>query len=99
MRVESSRFEHLREGQLHLVGKRCQMRRRNLAVGILDEMQVLKQQIAPPWPVAEQKRNLFSGLRVDLAALGGRFGAFAPLTRMFERADLLDVMTHWNISL
>ena len=98
MRVEGRRLEHLREGQLHLVGKRRQMRGRNLVVGILDQMQMLDQQIAPPRPVAKQKRNLFSGLRIDLAALGGRFGALAPLARMLERANLLHVMTHRNIS-
>jgi hypothetical protein len=55
---------------------------------------VFDQKIAPPRPVAEQKRNLFSGLRVDLAALWGRFGPFSSLARMFERADFLRVMAH-----
>ncbi len=96
MRVEGRRLEHLREGQLHLVGKGGEMRGRNLVVGVLDQVQMLDQQVAPPRPVAEQKRNLFSGLRVDLAALGGRFGAPPPLARMVERTDLLHVMTHWK---
>jgi hypothetical protein len=74
------------------------MGRGDLAVGILNQMQVLDQKVAPPRPVAEQKRNLLSGLRVDLAALGGRFGPLSPLAGMFERADLLHIMTHWNVS-
>ena len=96
MRVEGRGLEHFREGELHLVGKGGEMRGRNLAIGVLDEMQMLDQQVAPPRPVAEQKRNLFSGLRIDLAALGGRFGALAPFARMLERTDLLHVMTHWK---
>jgi hypothetical protein len=61
---------------------------------ILDKMQVLDQKVAPPWPVAEQKSNLFSGLGIDLASLGGRFGPLSSLAGMFERADLLHIMTH-----
>ena len=61
---------------------------------VLDEVQMLDQKVAPPRPVAEQKSNLFSGLRIDLAALGGRFGPFSSLARMFERADFLRVMAH-----
>ena len=98
MGVEGRRLEHLRKGQLHFVGKGRQMRGRNLVVSVLDQMQMLDQQVAPPRPVAQQKRNLFSSLRVDLAALRRRFGAPPPLARMLERADLLHVMTHRNIS-
>ena len=94
MRVEGRGLEHLGKGQLHLVGKRCEMRRGNLAIGVLDQVQMLDQQVAPPRPVAEQKRDLFSGQGIDLAALGRRFGALAALARMFERADCLDVMAH-----
>jgi hypothetical protein len=61
---------------------------------ILDKMQVLDQKVAPPCSVAEQKSNLFSGLGIDLATLGGRFGPLSSLAGMFERADLLHIMTH-----
>ena len=98
MRVEGRGLEHLRESQLHLVGERREVRRGNLAVGVLDQVQMLDQQVAPARPVAEQKRNLFSGLRIDLTSLRGRFGPLASLAGMFERADFLDVMIHRNIS-
>ena len=50
------------------------------------------QQVAPPRPVAQQERNFFSGLGIDLAALGGRLGPLSSRAGMFERADCLDVM-------
>ena len=94
MRVEGRGLEHLGEGELHLVGKGCKVGRGNLVPGVLDEMQILDQQVAPPRPVAQQKRDLFSCLGIDLATLGGRFGPLPALAGMFERADLLHVMTH-----
>ncbi len=65
---------------------------------VLDQMQVLDQEIAPPRPVTQQNRNLFSGLGIDLTALGGRFRPPAPLAGMFERADLMHIMIHRNVS-
>ena len=59
---------------------------------VLDQMQMLDQEIAPPRPVAEQKLDLVRGGRIDLAALGGRLGPLPSRARMFERADLLHVM-------
>src|SRR5206468_12228904 len=89
-------LEHFRESELHLLRERGKMCSRDLVVSVLDEVQMLDQQVAPPRPVAQKKRNLFSRLRVNLAALRGRLGAPPPLARMFERADLLHVMTHRN---
>jgi hypothetical protein len=63
-------------------------------IGVLDQVQMFDQEIAPPRPVTQQKRNLFSGLGLDLAALGGRFGSPAPLAGVFERADLVHIMAH-----
>jgi hypothetical protein len=60
-------------------------------------MQIFDQKVAPPRPVGQQKSNLFSGLRIDLAALGGRFGPLSSSTRMLERADFLYVMTHLEL--
>ena len=94
MRVEGRGLEHFRERQLHLVGERGEVGCGNLMIVVLDQVQMLDQEIAPPRPVAEQKRNLFSGLGIDLAALGGRFGPLASLAGVFERADLLHIMTH-----
>jgi hypothetical protein len=71
----------------------------NLMILVLDKMQMFDQEIAPSWPVAEQELNLVRGGRIDLASLGRRFRPPAPLARMFERADLLRVMTHRNVSL
>jgi len=70
------------------------MRGRDLLVGVLDEVEMLDQEVAPPRPVTEQKRDLFGGLGIDLPSLGGRFGAPPPLAGMFERADLMHFMTH-----
>ena len=94
MRVEGRGLEHLGEGQPHLVGQRGEMGGGNLVIFVLDQMQMLDQEIAPPRPVAEQQLDFMRGGRIDLAALGGRFGPPASLARMFERADLLHVMTH-----
>jgi hypothetical protein len=98
MRVEGRGLKHFRERQLHLVGKRRKVGCGNLLVGILDAVQVLDQEVPPPRPVTEQKGNLFGSLGIDLAALGGRFGPLSSLAGMFERADLLHIMTHWNVS-
>jgi hypothetical protein len=70
----------------------------NLMIFVLDEMQMLDQEIASPRLVAEQKFNLVRSGRIDLASFGGRLGALASLAGMFERADLLYVMTHRNVS-
>ncbi len=94
MRVEGRGLEHFGKRQLHLVGERREMRGGNLMILVLDQVQMLDQQIAPPRPVAEQELDLVRGGRIDLAALGGRFGPLASLAGMLERADLLHVMDH-----
>ena len=94
MRVEGRGLEHFGKRQLHLVGKRCEMRRGNLVIGVLDQVQMLDQEVAPPRPVAEQKRDLVRGLGIDLAALRRRLGPLPALAGMFERADCLHVMAH-----
>jgi hypothetical protein len=57
-------------------------------------MQMLDQEVAPPGTVAEQKLDLVRRGRIDLASLGSRFGPLASLAGMFERANLLHIMTH-----
>ena len=92
MRVEGRGLEHFGKGQLHLVGERREMGGRDLMICVLDQVQMLDQQIAPPRPVAEQQLDLMRGGRIDLAALGRRLGPLASLAGMFERADLVHVM-------
>ena len=58
MRVEGRDLVDLGQRQLHLGGERREMRGREMAVAVLDEMQMLDQQIAPARPVAEQRAHL-----------------------------------------
>ena len=44
MGIEGRRLEDLGEGELHRIGERREMRRRNLVIGVLDQMQMLDQQ-------------------------------------------------------
>ena len=78
MSVEGRDLVHLGERKLHLQRQRGKMGGREVAVFVLDQMQVLDQEIAPPRPVAEQRAHLVEGLRVDLAALGRSPRAVAP---------------------
>ena len=94
MRVEGRGLEHFGKRQLHLVGKRCEMGRGDLVIFVLDQVQILDQEIAPPRPVAEQKLDLMRRGRIDLAALRRRLGPLASLARMLEGADFLHVMNH-----
>src|SRR5258708_7601553 len=48
------------------------MRRREMAVLVLDEMQELDQEIAPSLGIAEQRADLHLRRRLDLAAFGDR---------------------------
>ncbi len=96
MGVERRGLEHLRKRQLHLVGKRREMGRGNLMIFVLDEMEMLDQEIALPRPVAEQEFDLVRGGRIDLTPLRRRLGPLASLAGMFERADLVHVITHRN---
>ena len=94
MRIEGRGLEHFGKRQFHLVGERCEMRRRDLAVLVLDQVQMLDQQIAAPRPVAEQQLDLMRRRRVDLAALRGRFRPFPPRAGVLELADFLYVVDH-----
>src|SRR6185312_17404327 len=98
MGVEGRGFEHLGKRQLHFVGERGQVRGGDLAIAVLDQMQVLDQEVATPRPVAEQCGDLLGGLGIDLASLGGGLGPSATLARMLERTNLLHIMTHRDVS-
>ena len=52
------------------MGEGDQMGRGQVAVAILDDMQMLDQQVAAPRGVGQQAANLAERLRIDLAALG-----------------------------
>ena len=41
-----------------------------LAVRVLDQVQMLDQQVTPPRAIAEQRRDLLRGARIELPALG-----------------------------
>ena len=96
MRVEGGGLEHFRERKIHLVGKRRKVRGGDLFVGVLDEMQVLDQEVAAPWPVCEKQFDLVRRGRIHLAPLGGRDGPLPSFAWMLERTDLLHIMTHWE---
>ena len=70
MRVEGRDLVDLGQRQLHLGGERGEMRGGEMAVMVLDQMQMLDQQIAPARPVGEQRAHFVERLRIDLATLG-----------------------------
>ena len=84
MRVESRDLIDFGQRHLHLGGERGEMRGGEMAVFVLDQMQMLDQQIAPARPVAEQRADLVERLRIDLTALrraaraAARLGAVGP---------------------
>ena len=94
MGVEGRGLEHFRERKLHLVGEGREMGGGNLPIFVLDEMQMLDQEVAPPRPVTEQQLDLVRRSGIDLASLGSRLGPLAAFAGMFERADLLHIMTY-----
>ena len=70
MGVERRHLVDLGERELHRLGERRHVVRREAALGILDQMQMLDQQVAPPRPVAEQRAHAQRRGRADLAPLG-----------------------------
>jgi hypothetical protein len=78
MGVEGRDLVHLGERELHLLRQRGEMRGGEMAVAVLDQVQVLDQEIAPALALAQQGPHLGERLRLDLAALGCPAGAVAP---------------------
>ena len=68
MRVEGRDLVDFGLRELHLGGERREMRGGEMAVAVLDQMQVLDQQIAPARPVAEQRATSASAAGSSLAA-------------------------------
>jgi hypothetical protein len=84
MGVEGGDLPDLGLGQTHLLGQRAQMRGRQMALGILDQVQMLDQQVAAARAVAQQRPHLGQRGIVELAALGRR--APAALARFPDTA-------------
>ena len=70
MRIEGRDLVNFGQRHLHFGGKRGEMGRGDVAVLILNEMQMFDQQIAPARPVGEQRSDFDQRLRIDLASLG-----------------------------
>jgi hypothetical protein len=70
------------------------MRRRDLAILVLDQMQVLNQEVASPWTIAEQHFDFVRRRWIDLTALWRCLRAPASLAGVIEFADLVDVVSH-----
>ena len=62
MRVEGRDLVDLGERKLHLVRQRREMRGGEMAVMVLDQVQVLDQQVAPARLVDQQRAHLFERL-------------------------------------
>ena len=82
MGIERGDLVDLDEGEPHLLGQRRQMARVQAAEMVLQQMQVLDQQIAPPLAVAEQCLHLGERRRIDLPSLRLIGPAPAPRARM-----------------
>ena len=79
MRIERGDLVDLDQRQPHLLGERREMARVQAAVMVLQQVQVLDQQVAPPLAVAEQRLHLGQRRGIDLPAL--RLVAPAPPAR------------------
>ena len=75
MRIEGRDLIDLGQREPHLVRQRREMRRGEMPVVVLDQVQMLDQQVAPARPVGQQRAHLVERLRVDLAALWACAGA------------------------
>ncbi len=69
MGVERGNLVDLDQGQPHLFGQGRQMARIEAAVMVLQQVQMLDQQVAPPRALPEQGLHLGQGRRIDLPPL------------------------------
>src|SRR5450759_1385810 len=70
MRIEGRDLVDFGEREFHLQGQRGEMGGGQIAVMVLDQMQVFDQQIAPARLVGEQRAHFLERRGVDLTALG-----------------------------
>ncbi len=78
MGVEGRDLVDLGQRELHLLRQRGKMRGGEIAIAILDQVQILDEQIAPALPVAQQRAHLGKRGGLNLAALGRFPGAVPP---------------------
>ena len=69
MGVKGRDLVDFRERELHLMGERREMGRREPPVFVLDEMEILDQEIAPALALAEERAHLGERNRIDLPPL------------------------------
>ena len=69
MGVKGRDLVNFRERELHLMGERREMGRREPPVFVLDEMEILDQEIAPALALAEERAHLGERNRIDLPPL------------------------------
>src|SRR5437763_7463051 len=71
MRIEGRDLVDFGERQLHLLGERRKMCRRQMSVVVLDQMQMLDEEVAPERPISEQGSHFRERRGINLAALRG----------------------------
>ena len=86
MRIEGRDLVGLRHRDAHLFSECGEVRRGDLIVFVLNQMEVFDQQVALPRPVAEQFCNLFDRCRDELPALGMSPPLAGPTTRVIVPA-------------
>ncbi len=96
MGVERRDLVDLGLGEAHLLGERREVGGREMAVAVLDQVQVLDQQVAAPRALAEQASHLVERILLDPAALGPRRAAPPAGARM--PADLACGLAHAVLS-
>ena len=81
MGIEGRDLVDLGQRKLHLLRQRGEMRGRDVPVMVLDQVQVLDQQVAPPRPVGKQRLHLGERVGLDLTAFRGAAGASTAASR------------------
>jgi len=71
MGIEGRDLVDLGERELHLLRQGGEMRGREIIVAVLDQMQMLDEEIAPAFAIAEQRPHPPHARRIDLAAFRG----------------------------
>ena len=78
MGVKGRDLVDLGHGEAHLIGKGGEMGGREVVIGVLDEMEMLDQKVAPARTITQQRPDLGQRLGVELTALGLGPSALAP---------------------
>ena len=68
MGVESRDFVDFGLRELHLGGKRSEMGAGNVAIVVLNKVQVLDEEVAPAFALAKERPHLVKRVRIDLPA-------------------------------